>query len=169
MDTHLEHVSRITSRKVTLTENTNGVNYKTTINLNDAIYSKESMFLVDLPEIKKMASYLKVCHSEGISPPKDCDYIIVNTEKEIAILVELKRTIKSASKAEIREQLSSGECWWRHLEFCLKKGQYEVYRLVVYCESRQQAHEAMLNEVQGFYEAHGGYFKLDFLNATVIK
>lgn len=169
MDTRLEHVSRITSRNVTLTENTNGVNYKTTINLNSAIYSKGSMFLVDLPEIKKMANYLKIRHSQGISPPKDCDYIIVNTEKEIAILIELKKTNKSADKIEIKKQLRSGERWWRHLEFCLKKGQYEVYRLVVYCESRQRAHEAMLNEVQGFYEAHGGYFKLDFLNARVIK
>lgn len=80
----------------------------------DCRISKYNKLIVFRPdEVKKKAQYIKM------NPPKDCDYIVVDLEKEIIFIIELKKSSDTSTPAEVRLQLLAGKKWFEHILFVL--------------------------------------------------
>lgn len=84
-------------------------NYKVICTL--AKSSKVIIFRPD--EVKKLSKYIKY------SPPKDCDYVIIDIDNQIIFIIELKYSSQTSSSAAVKLQLLAGKKWIEHLLFVI--------------------------------------------------
>ncbi|MEG2812098.1 MAG: hypothetical protein RR912_06255 [Clostridium sp.] len=151
-------------RSFQIRENDSNVDYTLTVRLPRG---SENGIYIDLPEIKKASGYIQSDLSIA-SPPKDCDAIIVDCDKEVVYLIEMKRTSKASTNTHLNEQLCAGAKWWEHIEFCIdSQSIQEVKRIAVMVEerrSRSRAKKDLRNQQDngyGFYKFLGNSLSLD--------
>lgn len=153
-------------REITLKEKDAGVDYELKVrlkpNANEGIY-------IDLPSIKEFANYLQKDRSKA-TPPKDCDGIIIDIENSIVYLIEMKRTSRASTNAEISAQLTAGHKWWEHLSFCLNNAtDFEVKKVAVMVEERRGRSRRKKDSIHEdgvdleFYKMFGKSISLEFV------
>lgn len=69
-------------------------------------------FLIEPSKMKEQTKYLK-------QKPKDCDYVILDFNRNIAYFIELKLSAQSSTAKSTFDQLKSGQKWIEHLMFLL--------------------------------------------------
>lgn len=73
---------------------------------------KNSLIIIKSSKVKQHAKYLnKNCL------PKDCDYILINSQKEVLFFIELKSRDNNATVKSIKKQLLAGKKWFEHVLF----------------------------------------------------
>lgn len=74
---------------------------------------KNSQIIIIKPsEMKSLANYLN-----SHSMPKDCDFILIDTQKKCIFLIELKSKSTTDTEVSIRNQLIAGKKWFEHILF----------------------------------------------------
>lgn len=74
---------------------------------------KNSQIIIIKPsEMKSLAKYLN-----SHSMPKDCDFILIDTQKEHIFFIELKSKSTTDTEVSIRNQLIAGKKWFEHILF----------------------------------------------------
>lgn len=73
-----------------------------------------SLIVIQLSEMKSNAKYINSNYM-----PKDCDYILINPQKEVVFLIELKSKRKTAKEVDVKNQLIAGKKWLEHILFVI--------------------------------------------------
>lgn len=73
-----------------------------------------SLIVIRTSEMKKCAKYLN-----SNFMPKDCDYIMINVQQKVVLLIELKSKGKTAREVDVKNQLIAGKKWLDHLLFVI--------------------------------------------------
>lgn len=89
-----------------------------------------SLIVIRPSEMKSRAKYLK---SNNL--PKDCDYILINPEKEVLFFIELKSSSKTSTNNDIKKQLIAGKKWFDHILFItdLSFDEIKKFRVISIC------------------------------------
>ena len=89
-----------------------------------------SLIVIRPSEMKSCAKYLK---SNNL--PKDCDYILINPEKEVLFFIELKSSSKTSTNNDIKKQLIAGKKWFDHILFItdLSFDEIKKFRVISIC------------------------------------
>lgn len=150
-------------REIILIEEDSNVKYQLTVKLKAS--SKKGIF-IKLPKIKELSAYLQQNHQIA-HPPKDCDAIIIDQDRQTAYLIEMKRSSKASSNERIHEQLTAGEKWLQHICFCTDMdNNFTVIKIAVMVENRRsksRVKQEGLVKGYNFYKILGKFLSLEFL------
>lgn len=116
--------------------------------------------VLKLPDIKEKSNYLEK-DFQKVSPPKDCDAIVIDLDAKVVYLIEMKKTSSASTNQEIAEQLNAGEKWWNHLAFCMGNSfDFHLKKIAVMVEERRSRDRRKKGEELSYLEEHGFYKKL---------
>ncbi|MGH0927840.1 hypothetical protein [Bacillus pacificus] len=118
---------------------------------------------IDIPQIKKLASYLNQ-DWDNVHPPKDCDGAIVDADSKTIYLIELKRSKNAATPKSIEEQLDAGMHWLRHIAFCVNMDLegYQIVKVVAIVNgNRSRTREYKIGD-RGYYRVNGNSIMCDY-------
>lgn len=111
--------------------------------------------IINLPKIKENSHFLKP-PSRMYTPPKDCDIILLDTDKNSFYLIEIKSLKKTCDFEKVKQQLEAGREWLKFLCFCLDVNfeDYNVFKVQTIANS-SRANYHRIQRKDGVYRTYG--------------
>lgn len=156
-DEYLENYSG--EKSIELVEEKNGSSF-----LIERINTEELVAIKNIEDLKHQ--YLK--SGEGCVNPKDCDYILIDSEKNRLYFIDLKYGT-AGSIQSINEQLNAGEKWLEHFLFCanVPKIDWESFDCFRVCF--RKVRDARVSKRRSFHlrKASSGDFYYEFVGSKI--
>lgn len=110
---------------------------------------------INLPKIKENSLFLKP-PSSMYTPPKDCDIILLDADKNSFYLIEIKSLKKTCDFEKVKQQLEAGREWLKFICFCLDIDfdDYKVFKIQTIANSPRANYNKILR-IDDVYRTYG--------------